>query len=206
MAKQARDGPQELHRLYGTYTRRFRTRSVRRVLTGLWHEFDAWDARAAARSLLIDATVVMRDERAHLLPANLRRVVANDERRWAKLGLRLVDRCWFEIDVNEGKISLPHTRLKWDAELERQVAEGGFHDRGADPMPGGTFPIASWSSNIARPSLAQRVVSAGGQLLDRETLVSADTMQALAALLSRLPSVDSPDADPSRLPKLLAEA
>ena len=205
VAKEAVGGPQELHRLYATHTRRIRTRSVRRILGGLWHELDTRDERAARRSLMVDATVVVRDERAHLLPAALRRSIVDNERRWSKHGFRLVDRRWLVIDVAAGTVSLPRPRLKWDAEVADQIADMDLADRETEPASEGSIQIASWNPTLHEGSLADRVALAGEQLLDRRQLVPPEVIRSLAELLARLPQVDAPDADRARLPQRLAE-
>jgi hypothetical protein len=190
--------PRPLHRFYETYSCNLRSRSAGRVLDLLWHELDSWDVRAESR-LLIDATVLASNGRAHILGKGWRRIIAGEERRWRREGLQLIDRRWVDLDPVRGTVSLAPSGLILDGE-----APGAFDwqegpSGSADQSVAGILPIASWHVEAYSRSLASRVVGASAFVLDRTSHDGVWLIETLATLMERLPDVGAGARDVSDL-------
>lgn len=190
LAPPAESGAQELHRLYVTFSRVVRSRSATRVLDGLWHELDGRDVRLAGNRILTDATILVRDGTAHLGPSSWRRSIVDDERRWARSGLQLVDRRWSELDPQAGTVTVPASGLPRRDELTERLATFGTDDRREPAQPAGTFPLASWTLHSQHLGLAKRLVLAGGSVLDRHRHDGPRLLLDLRAVLAELPAVE----------------
>jgi hypothetical protein len=196
---------QELHRLYVTFTRTVRTRSVGRLLDGLWHELDGRDAREMSDVPLLEATVLVSQGRAHLLPANSRAAIVDDERRWARSGLQLVDRRWLEIDAAEGTVTIPPSGLPAGKVQIPSIDGVSVSDREEPAQPVGTFPIGSWTLSSSPQSLAKQVVFVAGSVLDRQRHDGERLLHQLADLLHRLPKLEPGWTGKDELRELLSE-
>ena len=207
LAPPATDGTQDLHRLYETYKRTLRTRSVSRAFAALWHELDARDVRVEATHLLVDATTLIdRAGRAHLLDRTWRRSVVDDERRWSRAGLHLVERRWVQFDPQQGTVHAPPVppQLSEDALRDRIGAIGVDH-RADREAQAGTWPIASWIVRPQEGTLAQRTAAAAGAVLDLHGSSGADTVRALAGLMDRLVEVPAGGAGLEKLREALTQ-
>jgi hypothetical protein len=187
LAPFASDGPQPLHRLYVTHRRVLRTRSARRALDALWHELDVRDVAAARQRMLLDATVVVRDGAAHVLPASMRREVVDDRRRWEADGFEVVDRRLVDLDPVAGTVTVPPSGLGSGMLTETTLAATGVAHRPEASQPVGTLPILDWALPPGTRSPAGRVVAAAGQVVDRPAHDGATMLAGLTALLATLP-------------------
>ena len=180
------DGPTELHRLYLTFDRYTRTRSVERALADLWHLLDMHDQRDARSALLVEAAAVIQGDRAHLLPARWRQGIVDQERPWARDGLLLADRTWLTLDPAAGTVTVPPLPPSVTEAIEGHDHTGFAHRPEAHACPEGTFSIGSWSTRSAASSGARRAMHAANGLLDRDR-VSAETVASVLRLLEDLP-------------------
>ncbi len=184
LSPRADDGVAEIHRLYRTFVRAMRSRSVRRTLDTLWHELDVRDVRAAGVETLFDVTVLVRDAQAHLLPGPLRRAIVDDLRRWERAGFRLVERSWVVLDIAAGEVVVPAPRWPLSApEISERIAALDVDDRDAGCAVSGRFPIATWTTDGGEHTTAARVGQAGMQVLDREQRLSPELLVGLSTLL-----------------------
>jgi len=197
LAPVAAEGPQELHRVYLTYARMLRTRSVRRVLEAMWHFLDAYDRQAAADSLQVVATVFLAGGRAHLLPADERKQLVDEERQWNREGFVLVDRAALGLDLDDMTVTIPECGLEWTDEMNARVAALGLDDRpaGVRSKPG-TYPIASWTAAANARTVAARVVNAGGQVVDLPDHGGVRLVRRLAEVLRDMPQSSRMIHDP----------
>lgn len=175
----------QLHQLYLECSLQQRTRDPFRAIGALWHELNGYDVRWEQTSLVLDATVLLQRDRAHILPAFVRRHVVGDQRRWESLGLRVWDARWVPLDLATGEVVLQQPSFT-DAASD---IEAGLRDLGiaADPAPAGAterVPIASWTVPRGMRSPAERVMRATGQILDRPDHLDANDVRRLALLLS----------------------
>ena len=199
------DGVRQLHRLYDVFRVIVRAREVQQLLDGLRRRLAAWDARATPGTIVLDATVLLLDGRAHLLPAAARRPVVRRARHWDADGLAVVDDRWFVLDPQAGTLTLPSAELTTSATLESLLTELGDEHGEDEEVPVGTWPIGSWTAGDDRLSLAARVVLAGRQVLDRTDHDGVRLVSDLAALLGSLPTLPHYWAQHEELPRLLAE-
>ena len=187
LAPTAGDGPQPLHRLYVTHRRVLRTRSARRALDALWHELDVRDLAAARQRMLLDATVVVRDGAAHVLPASMRREIVDDRRRWEEEGFEVVDRRLVDLDPMAGTLTIPPSGLGSEILVEARLAAMAIARRPEASQPAGALPILDWVLPPGARSPAGRVVAAAAQVVDRPAHDGATMLAGLAALLATLP-------------------
>ena len=180
-------GIQELHQLYDTHSLQLRTRDAVRSLEALWHELDRRDARWSATRRLINATVVVRGGRAHLLPASRRSAIVRDLRRWEADGNRLVDARWVQLDIDVGCVvvreptfDVPPARVR-----EGIAALAPAHRRGPKSVTG-RLPIASWTLSQSEPSPGQRLLFAAAQVLDRVEHLNGASLRQLSAILDEV--------------------
>ncbi len=190
LAGRAQDGPQELHRLYVTYTRALRTRSASRTLQALWHELDVRDVEVERTRLQLDATTLVRDGQAYVLPAGVRRTVVDAQRRWSDAGFALVDRRRVDVDPVGATITIPPADLPLGpTALRERIEQHGVVDRNEAELPVGTLPIGGWVLPPAQRTLAGRVVDAAGQVVDRVAHDGVELVRGLSELLADLPDV-----------------
>ena len=189
LAPPAGDGPQPLHRLYANHRRVLRTRSAHRALDALWHELDVRDVAAARQRMLLDATVVVRDGAAHVLPATMRGEVVDDRRRWEADGFEVVDRRLVDLDPVAGTVTIPPSGLGAVRLADTRLAAMAIAHRSRTPQPVGTLPILDWVLPAGTQSPAGRVVAAAGQVIDRPAHDGATMLAGLAVLLADLPEV-----------------
>lgn len=187
LTERSEAGVRDLHRLYRTFVRTMRSRSARRVLDTLWHELDVRDLRAAGEQPLFDVAVLVRDGQAHLLPGVLRRTIVDDLRRWEQHGYRLLERGWTTVDLAAGEVVVPAPR--WpvtDEELTRRLDVLDLDDREEGPSPAGRLPIATWTTDAGKQSIAARVGQAGMTVLDRDQRLNPTLLVGLSALFARV--------------------
>ena len=191
LAPPSTDGAQDLHRLYQTFTRSLRSRSVTRTLAALWHELDARDVRVDGTQLLVDATTLVDGaSRAHLLNRNWRRFVVDDEKRWRRAGLHLVERRWVHLDPQQGTVHAPPVPEQLtEAALEDRIAALGVDHSADGEVRSGTWPIATWTVRPQERTLAQRAVGSAGAVLDLRGRAGADTVREMVGLSERLVQV-----------------
>lgn len=182
---------QDLHRLYETYARALRTRSVTRALGALWHELDQRDLRATGRQLLADVTTVVDVHgRAHLLNRRWRRRIVDDERRWQRAGFRLVERRWATIDPQAGTVSAPPAPASLgEAALGERIATLGVDHRAEGVLQAGSWPIVSWTMETRPLTRAQQVALAAGSVLDLRGPAGVTVVRGVARLLAELPEL-----------------
>ena len=187
LAPPDRDRPAGLCLLFDGCTRVLRTRSPLRALRALGHHLEMADVRAAGRQVLIDATILAVDGRAHVLPAWLRRWVADDERRWSRAGCVLIDRPWVTLEIAGPAVVVDEPDVPVDAVPEDlRVA---FDDGTEAPEARiGRFPLASWTPELTEAGAADRVLAAAGQILDP---TSHDLPALIEALARSLPQLDT---------------
>ena len=133
--------------------------------------------------MLLDATVLVRDGKAHVLPRRWRRPIADNERIWARERLELVDRQWVKLDLSEAVVRVREGGVTWSAARQRQIEELAVDDRPGPPPPEGTFPIASWGLDKSLGSAAWQVTLAGQQVLDRAHYDGRELVTGLARML-----------------------
>lgn len=173
-----------LHRLYRGCTLEQRTRDPVRALGALWHELHGHDLRWARTDLLLDATVLVEDGRANILPASVREHVVGDLRRWESHGLRLWDARWVILDLMAGEVVLsPPPFAEARVDIEAHVRNLGMEVPASDMSEGGRVPIISWTVARSARSPAERLMRAVGQILDRPDRLDADDVRRLGALL-----------------------
>jgi hypothetical protein len=181
-------GPQELHRVYVNHRRMVRTRSVRRALSALWHYVDAHDRRAPRDEVQVLATVLLKGNDAHVMPADVRSQIIDMERQWNREGYVVVDRATLELDLDTATVRVPECQLPWSSDTDDLLASWRVLDRPnsliAEP---GAYPIASWTAATTTRSLAARVVSAGGQVADLPLHDGSRLLERLAAVLRHIP-------------------
>ena len=187
LAPPADDGPQDLHRLYVTYTRALRTGSVVRALAGLWHELDLWDTRLRDDQVLLDAVVLVNDRGAHVRPAGERRRIVDQRRAWERDGCHLVDRRAVTLDPAAGVVHVPATPFDDDPRLVEACVDAGLHHRDAPPAPSGTWPVASWLTGVTAGGASDRLVRAVDAVTVGGGPPLATTFAALARLLPQVP-------------------
>jgi hypothetical protein len=197
LAPPADGATQDLHRLYVTYSRMLRTRSVIRVLDALWHELDIRDVEVARQRLQLSATVVVHEGRAHVLPGHMRRSLVDDQRRWQVDGLQLVDRRLVDLDPVAGTVTVPVSGLAdAHAMILDRIGELDVDHRADAPQPSGVLPIAGWV--LPEGTLASRVVEAAGQVADRPAHDGVALIRGLAAFLADVPPSTAATADEVR--------
>lgn len=193
LAEKADGGSQEFHRLHACHSRTLRTLSASRLLATLWHELDCFDARMHGDRMLLDVAAVVRGGMAHLLPSALRRVIGEEERRWARDDFEFVDRRWLDLDLSTGTVTVPIPRLgDWESVGRETLPEFGLTDQAGPASPAGTFPIASWTVASRPLSPSRRVAAAGGAILNRQQQDGPRMIAGLAQLLSTLPVIEEP--------------
>ena len=198
-ASESADGVQELHRFYVNYSRALRSRSAVRALRALWHELDLRDVEAARERLQLDATVLVRDGHAYVLPARSRKQVVDAERRWRREGFLLVDRRRVDLDPVAGTVSVPPTPLEGGADrLRGQLAHLRIEDVEEPIAASGIYPIAAWVLQPGDRTLAMRVIEAAAQVVDRPAHDGVALIEGLAELLERTPDVASDSSDALR--------
>lgn len=180
LAPKTAHGVQDLHRLYRTFVAELRSRSIRRSLTALAHELDCRDARSAGR-LQIEATVLVRDGEAHLLPGELRRAVVGEQRSWEQHGVQLLERRQVELDLRTATVIIPELLAAEDA-VSALIDELDLDGDGTAPVPGGRYPIASWTLDTARGTAAARGGQAASQVVDRARALTPDRIVGLSRL------------------------
>jgi hypothetical protein len=185
-----RQTTKELHRLYITFVRWVRSRSVRRILDALSHTLDAYDVREDGEETLIDATVLIRGGGAHLIPGDWRKWIVDQDRRWARDGFQLVDRRWVTLGVDSATVTVPQSGAKLEPHVDELIAALDVDDGPTVPQAVGTFPIASWTLSSIEQSLAWRIIAAGGSVLDRERYAGRDLVSGLRQIIVGLPSVE----------------
>ena len=207
LAPPSTDGAQDLHRLYETYARSLRTRSVSRAFAALWHELDAWDDRHSGDELLA-AVVTLIDQRgwAHLLNSRWRRAIVDDERRWQRAGLGMVERRWVRIDPEAGCVTVPKVpeRLSEDA-LVGRIDEIGVDHRPTEAPQAGSWPIASWTMEARPLSRAKHVALSAGTMLDLHGPGGAEVVRSIAAHSAGLAELEQPLATFDELRNRLAQ-
>jgi hypothetical protein len=197
LAPPATGGNQDLHRLYVTYSRMLRTRSVIRTVDALWHELDIRDVEVARQRLQLSATVVVHEGRAHVLPGHMRRRVVDDQRRWQADGFQLVDRRLVDLDPGAGTVTIPVSGLSDAHEaIRNRIGELGVDHRADALRPLGVLPIAGWV--LPEGTLASRVVEAAGQVVDRPAHDGVALIRGLAELLAGLSPLTAATADEVR--------
>lgn len=197
------EGPRQLLWLFDGHARWVRTRSMRRLLDALWHHLDAHEARAVRSSMLVAATVLVKDGCAHLVPSTWRRRVLVDERAWERHGFRLVDRPWMAFDPGAGTVTVPPSGLAWSRRLGQRLHAVAPAGAEAVARPAGEFAIVTWTVRSGPASLAEATVRAADDVLDR-VRHGAPLVSELAALLSRLTPVETSWSRLRELPAMLA--
>ena len=200
------DGVQELHRLFWNCSSVLRTLSVRRAIAALWHHFEAADARSVGHSPLVDATVLVAEEAAHLLPPHWRELVVKHERHWTREGFRLVDRPWHAVDFGSARIAVqqPVYTEEQNAALLRLIDGSHVADRDVPLVAPGSLKIESWTLTARETTAATRVLLAAKQVLN---LVDhgAPLVRQLVDLMSTVPQAPVGWGSPDQLPGLLRE-
>ena len=181
------DGVRPLHRLYDTYARTLRTRSVTRLMDAVWHELDSRDTRLGSDALLLDVAAVVQDERVHLLPSSWRRVLVDDARRWSRDGLMVVDRRIVELDVVTASVRIPASGFAWPAGTYERLLATSVEDRPEPVQPAGEFPIASWTTDSRAVRPAVRLTQAATRVADRDHRLNVTRLRGLGGLLGRVP-------------------
>jgi hypothetical protein len=175
--------------LFDGHARRLRTASRRRLLDALWHRLDGYDVRASGSSLLLASTVLIRDEKAHVIPGAARSRALMKERMWARQGLELIDRPWVPLDTRAAAVTVPPSGLAWNGQLAKLLHAVPEQEQDDAPRPTGTFPIATWTVGSEDASLATRTMRGAGDLLDRTTHGAA-AVHAISQLLHDIPQLD----------------
>lgn len=178
-----------LHLLYLDCDLVLRTRDPFRAMDGLWHELDRHDDRVNSTTMQVDATILVRNQRAHLLHPYARKQILARESRWESFGFRLVDRRRVSIDLRAGNIDVKSSGLVANSRLKDALPALAATVRRAVDRPTGRYPIASWMTTVDDRSLAQRVLFAGDQLYSVPPAKSPDFVPPLASLLARLPII-----------------
>ena len=179
------EAARRLHQLYLGCSLQQRTRDPLRTVGALWHELRGHDVRWARRQLLLDAAVLVKDGRAHILPASVRRHVVDDLRRWEMYGLHLWDARWVELDLSTAEVVLRSPPFADAVSSVEARSHGlGIEVRSDSGREAGRLPIASWTVARGIRSPAERVMRAAGQLLDRADHLDASGVRQLAAILA----------------------
>ena len=204
LSPRSTDGVQELHRLFWNCRSFLRTRAVRRVVGALWHHFEARDARLAGVTPLVDATVLVADDRAHLLSANWRQYFVDNERPWSREGFRLIDRPWPAVDLGRGTIAIEHPGFTAEDEAAfRRLIDGSrIDDRDAVLPASGSLRIASWTLTARETTTATKVVLAAGHVLDLKDH-GAPLVHQLVELMGTMPHTSPGWKEPDELRSLL---
>ena len=180
-------GLQELHQLYDTYSLQLRTRDAFRTLEALWYELNVRDARWSGSRTLLDATVLVREGQAHVLPAFMRRAVVRDLRRWESAGYRLVDSRWVGLDLDAGCVTVPEPKFDIaPTGVRKRVHDLGSDHRSGPTSPVGHLPVASWTPSQGSQTPGERVMLAAAQILDRSEHVDGALLRTLTALLGEV--------------------
>ena len=173
-----------LHRLYLGCSLQQRSRDPLRALGALWHELQGQDMRWARAVPLLDATVLVKDRRAHVLPRSFRGHVVGDLRRLESQGLRLWDARWVALDLIAGEVVLHAPPFVDDMPaIEARLCDAGIELASSQVGESGRLPIASWTVARGERSPAERLMRAVGQILDRPDHLDADDVRRLGALL-----------------------
>ena len=199
------DGTRDLHRLYRNCTRITVSRSLRRALEALWHELDQQDVRTRGFRPMIDAVVVVHDGAVHILSRGLRARVLRDQRRWEAEGLRLIDRRWFEVDLNRGNVLVPSPTLSAEVSDLAAVVDATDGVSGSGSAQSRWLPIASWTSGVGGGGPAARLMAVAATFLDRTEHVKGQELRALASLLHQKPDHHAHLRDMSDLRRALSD-
>jgi hypothetical protein len=180
---------QSLHGLFVTYTRTVTTSSVSRVLAALWHDLDRRDALLSGAAPQASVTVLVRHDRAYLLPLAVRQSVEADRRRWSADGFAIVDRRNVDLDLAARELTIPAPPSDRIGAAVDELRASGVSDRpDADTARPGTYPIAEWVLLPGDRTLAGRVLEAAAQLSDLRSHGGAEAVEQLAAILASSPN------------------
>jgi len=198
-------GVTRLSVLFRSRLRVTRTPSARRVVRALAaHLSSHLGDRPAPGLLRLDAIAAVGEAGGVLFPAAARRLPGQPgfERGLARLGLRLVDGYYVDLDPHTGEVVVGPPAVSVD---ESALGHLGVGPEGPDDGVGpGRYPLAVWAvagrTGTGPPSKA--AVAAAGLLgvVDRDPEEAQQTLEMVAALAARF----TPVALSHSMPEILA--
>ena len=172
IAPEVGQGPRELHRLYVNGVLIHRSREAEQILRALWHELDMRDVHSTGDRLLVEASVVVRGDEAHLLPALLRSRISARQRRLDSYGFTLLDRRWLSIDLATGTIERP---------ILRGPAGDGPSSVEVEELS--RVPISSWTPSLDAVGPSRGLLLAVMQLILRAGQLTVGDIERVRDLL-----------------------
>jgi thiol-disulfide isomerase/thioredoxin len=168
-----------------------RTRSGGRVLAGLLQYLSA-DLEPTDPGLTrVNATAVVRDGQALLLPSALVDFVKQLQPRFAKAGMCMVDSPRTLLDLTKRELVVPEPTVPFDASVLADVDEGAELGRELPWVRPGRYPLRAWFFN-RNPELLGALTPAVAVTTAVPTLFELDDlMDAVAGLGELFAHVDA---------------
>jgi hypothetical protein len=189
----------ESKRLFQHETTIVRSTSARRVLLGLAAYLSEYVAGDHGDLVRTDNLAAVADGRAILLPVDVADKLDELEPRLNALGIRLVDEQFASLDPETAELVVLEPRVTLDASVLNEV-ESGEQER-VEP---GRYPLSAWfmwESEYGEegPSHGNSVYAAFERAIVMEPNPLAPAIDAVDAIVRKVPVVRVPDGEPADL-------
>ena len=184
-------GNRDLNLLLFGNTAVVRSRSPRRVLTGLVSYLSAAADEPSPELLVIQAIPAIVGRRALLLPDVVMTWLDKVQSRLVRAGVQLVDAPRAVVDPASAELVIAAPSFEVDASVLDELPEPARASAQADPVSPGRYPIARWilwdSQDGLGTSRARTVAAAAAALISLAPEDAAAALDRAADLTSRVP-------------------
>ena len=174
------------HFLYRGFTPAVRTRDPERLVAALFGRLAGHLDDGRIHQVRLDSLALVAEDRAVLVPAEIRYVIPTLERRLNAKGLRVVDQPWAALDIETGELVVDEPALGIDRSALAELSEVVPRPRRPDPpVRPGRYRLAGWGFGLGHAhegpiSRAQAVALACPQVLNGRELGAQRLLDGLA--------------------------